>query len=324
MNKAIVTGGAGFIGSNLTSFLLEKGWKVRVIDDFSVGKMENLPQGKKKLEVIKADIRDQKKMEDCFSGFDIVFHLAVQCVRKSIHDPWLVHSVNSSGTLSVLEASRAGKIGKFIYVSSSEVYGTAESTPMDESHPLRPTTMYGASKLSGEQYSLAYFRTYGLKTLVVRPFNTYGYNEHFEGPYGEVIPRFVVRALNGLPLDIFGDGGQTRDFTFVTDTVLGIYLAAGKGKPGEIFNIARGEEISINKLAKLVLKSLSVKVPIKHLNPRPGDVRRHFADPQKAKKDLGFKAKVGIEEGLGKYIEWFKKTMPSPKDALKFYETENW
>lgn len=325
MKKAVVTGGAGFIGSNLVNFLLDNQWVVVVIDDFSVGKEENLPMKNKNLTVVKADIRDKKKMLAETKDCEIIFHLAVQCVRKSIRDPWFVHDVNAGGTLSVLNAALENKVKRFVYVSSSEVYGTGFKVPMDENHPLNPRTIYGASKLAGEYYSLAYWRTYGLPTVVIRPFNTYGYNEHFEGPYGEVIPRFVVRALNGLPLQIFGDGKQTRDFTFVTDTVRGIFAVAEKfWTTGQVYNVARGEEVSIIDLAKKVLKTLKVKVPIEHLSPRPGDVLRHYADTSLVKQEIGFEAKMGIDEGLVEYVKWFKKTIPNSKDALKFYETENW
>lgn len=323
MSKAIVTGGAGFIGSNLTSYLLEEGWTVLVIDDYSVGKRENLPKNKK-LEIIEADIVDKGKMKQIVRDAEVVFHLAVQCVRKSIRDPYLVHDVNSTGTLNVLDAASSNGINKFVYISSSEAYGSAVTVPMGENHPLRPTTIYGASKLTGELYSLAYFRTYNYPALIVRPFNTYGYNEHFEGPYGEVIPRFVVRALNGLPLQIFGDGKQTRDFTFVTDTVNGIYSVYEKGKLGEVYNIARGKEITILDLAQTVLKICKVELPLQYLDPRPGDVSRHFADTSKAEKELGFKTQIDIEEGIKKYLEWFKRVTPDPKEALKYYEEKNW
>lgn len=323
MKRTIVTGGAGFIGSNLVKYLLDKGYKVTVVDDFSVGKKENLPIKHKNLLIIKADVRDRIKMQKLFKGNDIVFHLATQCVRKSIRDPWLVHEVNTSGTLSVLDAALDNKIKKFVYMSSSEAYGTGFKVPMDENHPLNPTTIYGASKLAGEYYTLAYMRTYGLPVCVIRPFNTYGYNEHFEGPYGEVIPRFVIRALNNLPIQIFGDGKQTRDFTFVTDTVKGMLSVALEGKIGETYNIARGQEVSINDLAQIVLETLGLKVPIQHMQDRPGDVLRHYADVRKVKKQLGFSTKIDIKDGVKEYIKWFKNNY-NPKDTLKFYEEKNW
>lgn len=323
MKKAIVTGGAGFIGSNLVKLLLDKDYQVLVIDDLSVGKKENLPINGGSLKFVKEDVRDRKKMLSLIKEADVIFHLAVQCVRKSINDAWLVHSVNTEGTLSVLDAALTNKIKKFVYVSSSEAYGTAEIIPMPESHPLNPTTIYGASKLTGELYTMAYYRTYGLNVSVVRPFNTYGYNEHFEGPYGEVIPRFVVRALNNLPLQIFGDGNQTRDFTFVTDTALGIYLVGEKGKSGETYNIARGQEIKILDLAKITLDLLNKELEIEFLPSRPGDVYRHSASFIKAAMELDYEAQYGIVSGVREYISWFKKNYKA-KEALKFYQETNW
>lgn len=324
MKKVIVTGGAGFIGSNLTALLLKKGYKVFVLDDLSVGKKENLPLKDKRLQFVKANVANRKQMLGLVKNADIVFHLAVQCVRKSIHDPWLVHKVNTEGTLSVLDACLANKIKRFVYVSSSEAYGTAIKVPMSEEHPLNPTTIYGASKLAGELYSQAYLKTYGLDIVIARPFNTYGYNEHFEGPYGEVIPRFVVRAINDLSLQIFGNGKQTRDFTFVEDTARGILLVGEKGKTGEVYNIARGKEVSILQLSGLVLTALGKKVKVEHLSPRPGDVRRHFARTNKSYNRLGFKARYSIEEGVKKYVKWFMEKYPDHKSTLKFYREKNW
>lgn len=323
MSKIIVTGGAGFIGSNLVKLLLTKKNRVMVIDDFSVGKRGNLPKHKN-LEIVKADVRDLKRMKILFKGSDFVYHLAAQCVRKSINDPYLVHSVNTEGTFSVLEAAKINKVKRFVYVSSSEVYGTALKVPMSEEHPLNPTTIYGASKLAGELYSQAYRRAYGLNIVIARPFNTYGYNEHFEGPYGEVIPRFVVRVINNLPVQIFGSGVQTRDFTFVDDTVRGIFLIGEKGISGEVYNIAKGQEVSISRLANLVQKTLKKEVKIEILPSRPGDVKRHFAKITKASRKLGFKARCSIEEGIKKYVKWFRLTYPDYKSTLKFYQDKNW
>lgn len=323
MPKALVTGGAGFIGSNLVTFLLKKGWSVTVIDDLSVGKKENLPKHPQLcLEI--ADIRKFSKMSRLVKGHSVVFHLATQCVRKSINDPFLVHDVNTSGTLSMLEASVGANIEKFVYVSSSEIYGSALQIPMKETHPLNPTTIYGASKLAGEYYARSYLMTHKLPVVIARPFNTYGYNAHFEGVYGEVIPRFVIRALNGLPMQIFGDGKQTRDFTFVSDTVDGLYKIAKVGTTGEIYNLARGEEVSITKLAQTINSLVKKPVGITYLSDRPGDVRRHFADITRAKERLGFVPQIAISDGLKKYISWFQKNIPDIKKAQKLYEEKNW
>lgn len=324
MRKAVVTGGGGFIGSNLVKTLLNSGWSVHVIDDFSVGKKANLPKQNKRLRITVRDIRDARAMQHLLKNSEIVFHLATQCVRKSIHDPYLVHSVNTEGTLSVLEASRINRVHKVLYCSSSEIYGTARTAPMSETHPKNPMTMYAASKLAGEYYSLSYLRTYGLNVVIARPFNTYGYNEHFEGIYGEVIPRFVVRTRNNLPLHIFGDGEQTRDFTFVSDTVEGIISVSEKGKNGEVYNIARGREVSITMLAQKILSVMNKKLPLRYLDERPGDVKRLFADTKKAKKELGFQAKVSLDDGLRQYIDWLIRSNPDPRAALVYYEKKNW
>lgn len=325
--KIVVTGGAGFIGSNLVAELIKNN-QVLVIDNFSVGKKENLLHylGNKNLKIVKVDILDRRKIFNLLRGSDMVFHLAVQCLRKSLTDPVLVHEVNTTGTLNLLLAAHQNKVKRFIYVSSSEVYGTAGKVSMNEEHFLRPTTIYGASKLVGEIYSQVFLEYYGLPVVIVRPFNTYGYYEHFEGPYGEVIPRFVVRILNGLPPVIFGDGKQTRDFIFVTDTVKGLIQVASNSKMiGEVVNIAHGEEVSINRIAEIVLKILGKeKLGKKYLKPRPGDVGRHFADVSKAKKSLGFEAKIGIEEGINKYIDWLIKQRVDFKKMLKLVNQRNW
>ena len=246
--KILVTGGAGFIGSHLVDELVKEN-KVRVIDNFSIGSEKNLEQAKKSrnLKIIKGDITDLPTVKKAISDIDIVFHLAALGVRESINDPFSVHQVNALGTLNLLLEARKNNIERFIYVSSSEVYGTANYVPMDENHPLNPETIYGASKLAGEMYAFSYFRTYRFPSVVIRPFNTYGLRSHFEGPYGEVIPRFVIRALNNLPPIVFGDGKQTRDFTYVTDTVDGIVSASQNDKlVGEVVNIAYGKERRIN------------------------------------------------------------------------------
>jgi len=306
--RVLVTGGAGFIGSNLVDELVKRN-EVIVIDNLSTGHESAISQhyGKRNFKFIRADIRDYKKMEDACKGVEQIYHLAVQCLRVSLYDPDIVHEVNVTGTLNMCKAALKNRVKKFIYISSSEAYGSAQTVPMSELHPTEPTTIYGASKLAGEYYTKAFNRTYGLNTTIVRPFNTYGPREHFEGPYGEVIPKFSVRVLNNKPPLIFGDGNQTRDFTYVSDIVRGIILAANSEELNcDVINIAYGQEVSIKDIAKYVLSYLNSDLKPKYCDPRPGDVLRHYADISKAKNMLKFKPKINIKDGIEMYLDWLK------------------
>jgi UDP-glucose 4-epimerase len=205
------------------------------------------------------------------------------------------------------QAALEASVERFIYISSSEVYGTAKTVPMGEEHPLLPTTPYGASKLAGEAYARSYYLSFGLPVVIVRPFNTYGPREHLEGVYGEVIPRFVLRVMNALPPIIFGDGYQTRDFTEVRDIVRGMRMAAEcDALVGETINIAAGGEVSVNEVARIVIRLVGGKNGLSpvHMEPRPGDVRRHYADIAKAQRTLDFQPEIGIESGIRHYIDW--------------------
>lgn len=325
--RILVTGGAGFIGSNLVKSLILKNNHVSIVDNFSQGSISNLKEVKtnKNLKIVKADILNRPKMLQLTKNIDVIFHLAVQCLRISFENPFLVNEVNTTGTLSILWAGYKNKVKKFLYCSSSEVYGTASTTPMDEDHHLNPTTIYGASKLQGEIYTKCFNDNFGLPTVIVRPFNTYGYNEHFSGPYGEIIPRFIIRVKNSLPPIIYGDGTQTRDFTFVSDTVEGLILAASNDElNGEAINIARGCEVSINEIAKIIIELLDSKTHINYRPSRPHDVKRHFADISKAKKLLKFEPKINIQDGIKKYLEHLNTTGIDFKAALKQIPERNW
>ena len=326
--KVLVTGGAGFIGSNLVDALVaQTNDEIVVLDDLSSGSRTNLAQhaDRERVRIVEGDIRDEALVRDVMRKVELVYHLAVQCLRVSILDQHLVHSVNATGTLNLLIAAREANVSRFVYCSSSEVYGTALRAPMDEEHPLIPTTPYGASKLAGEAYARSFHLTYGLPVVIVRPFNTYGAREHFEGAYGEVIPKFAVRALNGAPLVVFGDGLQTRDFTEVQDTVRGIMLAAAcDAAVGEVVNVARGEEVSINEIARLVLEAVGVEGTIEHAEPRPGDVRRHFADTRRARALLGFEARTGIRDGIAQYVGWLRGSTTDVREMLSREVLFNW
>jgi UDP-glucose 4-epimerase len=320
----LVTGGAGFIGSHLVDALLAAGASVCVLDDFSSGRRENLAEAGRAA-VVTGDVCDERTLDAVLPGVEVVMHLATRCVRLSLSDPGGVHRVNSEGTLRVLMAARRHGAARVVYVSSSEVYGTAVRAPMGEDHPLAPTTVYGATKLAGELYAQAMTRSFGLPTLVVRPFNTYGPRAHFSGVYGEVIPRFTVRLLNGRPPVVFGDGTQTRDFTYVSDTVRGILAAAtAPVADGQVVNIARGEEVSVRRLAELLARAIDPTLAPELSDPRPGDVHRHWADVTRARTRLGFQAEVGIEEGLARYLAWFRQTYPDPAACLRDEAVRNW
>ena len=329
MTNILVTGGAGFIGSNLVHELIKDSQNnIVVLDNFSTGKKENLAliSNNPRLKVIEGDITNKNLVDDITKNIDMIYHLAVQCVRLSFSNPDLVHEVNSTGTLNLLNSAVKNKIKKFVYVSSSESYGTALTNgPMDENHPLRPTTVYGASKAAGELYTIGTHISHNLPMVIIRPFNSYGPYEHYEGVFGEVIPKFIIRAYNDQPLLIHGDGEQTRDFTYVLDTVKGMILAANNDKLiGQAVNIAYGREVSINNIAKAVLKATGKTVPVEHTPNRPGDVRRHFADITKAKSVLGFKPEMLLEEGIVKYINWLKNQNFDFKKALTEEVPYNW
>ncbi len=306
-SDVLVVGGAGFIGSALVRELAQS-HKVRVLDDMSTGKASNV-QGVDNVELIEGSLLDRALVAETFKGIDVVFHLACLGVRHSIHSPERNHEVNATGTLQLLEAARSSGISRFIYTSTSEVYGTAISVPMPESHPTLPHTVYGGSKLAGEAYVRAYHSTYGMPTVVLRPFNAYGPRSHHEGDSGEVIPKFMLRAMNGLPPLIFGDGTQTRDFTYVEDTARGIAATAEVPEAvGQTINLGSGSETPISDLAELVLNATGRSdVKPEHRPERPGDILRLVADSSLASKLLGWRPAIDLNTGIIKLLEWHKE-----------------
>jgi UDP-glucose 4-epimerase len=306
---ALVTGGAGFIGSHLVD-ALARTCRVVVLDDLSTGKAENLAhhRDRDRVRLVQGDVRDQAAVAGLLRGVDVVFHLACRGVRHSIGNPIENSQVNATGTLVLLEEARRVGVGRFVHVSSSEVYGTARAAPMDEDHPCYPETVYGAAKLAGEAYSRAYFRTYGLPTTVVRPFNNFGPRSHHEGDCGEVIPRFAVWALNGMPPVIFGDGTQTRDFIYVEDTAHWLCrVAECEALVGETVNLGSGTETSVKELAALVCEEAGQPgLAPRFLPSRPGDVMRHLAGVARARATLGFATRTSLREGVRKLLGHLK------------------
>ncbi len=317
--RALVTGGAGFIGSELTSQLVAGGWRVVVLDDLSTGhrhNLEDVPAGA--VEIVVGDVRDRRLVGALASRVDVIFHLACLGVRHSLAAPRANADVNATGTLVVLEAARAARVARVVHVSSSEVYGTARAVPMAEDHPTEPTTVYGASKLAGESYARAYHGSFGLPVAIVRPFNAFGPRAHHEGMSGELIPRFVLRALAGRPLVIFGDGGQSRDFTYVADTARAIRLAAETpGAVGETLNVGAGREITVDALARRIAAAIGCDgVVVRHDAPRPGDVRRLRADAARAERVLGYRPTVDLTEGLRRTVAWYRQHAVDPEKLV--------
>jgi UDP-glucose 4-epimerase len=322
----LVTGGAGFIGSELVRQLHARGDRVLIVDNLVNGRRENVADVLgDRVALNRADIRDVDPLRELLPRVRTVFHLACLGVRHSIHAPQENHDVNATATLRLLQACREAGVPRFVYVSSSEVYGTARWVPMTEDHPTLPCTVYGASKLAGECYARAYFRTYAYPTVVVRPFNTYGPRGHHEGDSGEVIPKFLLRALAGRPLVVFGDGAQTRDFTFVSDTAAGILLAGEHdASAGETINLGSGREISINDLARMVGAVTGRAVVIKHDAPRPGDVLRLCADVARASSLLRYSPHVSLEEGLRGLMAWYGSIGVGADALLEREVVHNW
>lgn len=325
--KVAVTGGAGFIGSHLVDQLLAAGNEVTVIDDLSSGSRENLAPhaSSPMLRLATVSILDTGALEKALEGAQYVFHLATRNVRLSLRQPSIVHQINVDGTYNVLRAAAACGARRLLYCSSSEVYGTATAVPLPEECEFRPRTIYGASKLAGEYYAQVFHRSGWLETLVARPHNTYGPRGHYAFDRGELIPRLIVRALAGLPPVIFGDGAQTRDFTYVEETALCLAaLMAHEPAAGGTFNVCRGEEVTIKDIALRIAKLAGLECAPLFLPPRPQDVRRLLGDPSRLRRTLGRSPAIGIGEGLERTVDWYRRNVRITEPLLASMQPENW
>lgn len=294
--KALVTGGAGFIGSHLVERLLKGGHDVIVLDNFSTGRLENLFAclSNDRLELKKVDVSNFQKIKDYFKGVDWVFHLAALAdIVPSIQNPLKYHKFNVEGTVSVLEAARRAGVKRFVYAASSSCYGIPEIYPMPETAEIRPQYPYALTKYIGEQYVLHWGKVYKLPVISLRLFNVYGLRSRTTGAYGAVFGVFLAQKLAGKPFTVVGDGTQTRDFTFVTDVVEAFILAAKSKLRNEVFNVGSGNHYSVNKLIELLGGGRVV-----HLPKRPGEPDCTFADISKIVRRLGWKPKVSFEKGV--------------------------
>lgn len=307
MRRVLVTGGAGFIGSHIVEELLRGGASVRVLDNFSSGKGENLGTFRGHLEILDGDLRDAQTVKSAMQDMELVFHLAAfVSVPQSMADPETCFAVNVAGTVTLLEAARQAGVYKVVLSSSTAVYGDTDKFPTDEETPLKPLSPYALSKQVNELYARFYTRSFNLPVVALRYFNVYGPRQRPDSDYAAAIPIFVRHLAAGEPIAIHGDGKQSRDFIFVKDVVRANLMAAESDVAGEAFNICTGRETTLLDLLE-ELSELSPRQPeVRFEAPRPGDIYRSAGNPQKAATSFGFRAQTSLADGLAQTTEWMK------------------
>ena len=309
MSRYVVTGGAGFIGSALVRSLLLRGdSEVRVIDNLLTGFERNLEEVRSRIQFFRTDIRDYAALAPVMRAADVVFHLAaIPSVPRSIHDPVPSHEVNIDGTFNVLRACAEAKVQRMVYAASSSAYGDTEVLPKVETMLPRPKSPYAAQKLAGEYYASVFHSCFGIETVALRFFNVYGERQDPSSPYSGVLSLFLQALIERRSPTIFGDGNQTRDFTYVEDVVaLCAKAAAAPGVAGKVYNAGNGNRYSLNEVWALLQKIEGVTLPAKFAPPRPGDVRDSQADTTAARRDLGHAPQYTLEEGLRRTLAWFR------------------
>ncbi|MDX9702724.1 MAG: SDR family oxidoreductase [Candidatus Auribacterota bacterium] len=312
MSKFLVTGGAGFIGSNIVKYILRNDiGSVRIIDDLSSGKMKNIEPVMDSIEFIKGSIEDTKCVEKAVDGVDYVLHLAaIPSVPRSVEHPRMTNDANITGTLNMLIGARDAGVKRFVFSSSSSIYGDSEVMPKVETMTPNPISPYGIHKLTGEYYCKVFYQLYGLQTVSLRYFNVFGPSQDPNSEYAAVIPKFITMVLNDKSPTIFGDGEQTRDFTYVENVIKANLCATqadlGSGY-GDVFNIACGTRISLNDLVSSINAILGKNIDPVHLDPRPGDIKHSLAGVKKAAEKLKYTPDISLEKGIEMTIEWYKK-----------------
>ena len=304
--KTLVTGGAGFIGSNIVRLLLTEGHDVTVLDNFLSGYRCNLKPFPS-VRLIEGDVRNADAVIQAAEGVEVIFHLAASVGNtRSIEHPIEDSEINMLGTLQILEAARLHEVRKVIFSSSAGIFGELKTLPIREDHPVEPDSPYGASKLAGEKLCLAYNKLYRMEVVCLRYFNVYGVNQRYDA-YGNVIPIFAHRMLSEIPVVIFGDGEQTRDFANVHDVAQANYKAALADGVSGAFNIGSGTRITINRLVELMQDASGTKPTVEYGLPRKGDVRNSLADISAARDAFGYEPVVDLEEGLAEYMGWMRE-----------------
>jgi UDP-glucose 4-epimerase len=309
-DRAVVAGGAGFIGSHLTDYLLDKNIEVTVLDNFSTGSKSNLHNSHTNLKIVKVDVCDQKQIEPFIRQADIVFDLAaIVGVEIATTLPIEVLDNNIESTKSIIRSSLDSNVKKIIFASSSEVYGNSMISPLTEDLPLSPISHYGVSKIVGESYLKAFWEKYGLQSSIIRYFNVYGPRQSIT-PLSYVVPSFIHYALHQEPIRIYGSGQQTRDYTYITDAVEGTYLIAESGRgQATPYNISTNTETSLLELAKVVCKTVGNECKISNVEERKFDISRRCGDFSKAQKEVGYLAKIELKEGLRRTVEYYRNLM---------------
>ncbi|RMF94525.1 MAG: SDR family oxidoreductase [Candidatus Schekmanbacteria bacterium] len=301
----LVTGGAGFIGSNICDELAKRGWKTRVFDNLSTGKSENLKHLEGKIEFIRGDLRNMEEVKSAVKNVDMIFHLAaLPSVIRSVQDPITSNSANIDGTLNLLVAARDAGVRRIIFAGSSSAYGDTEEDSKYEEMKPSPLSPYAITKVTGEYYCKVFSNLYGIETVILRYFNVFGPRQDPSSPYSGVISIFVKKMKSGERPTIFGNGKQSRDFTFVKNVVNANMLASEKeGISGEIINIACGKRVTVNQLVDELNEILGTNIKPIYADPRPGDILHSLADIRKAERLLGYKPEVHFKEGLRKTVE---------------------
>lgn len=305
--KVLVTGGAGFIGGHLVDALLAQGADVRVIDNFSTGRRENLAHNLSRIELVEGDIVDPEACDRAMHGREVVFHeAAIPSVARSVRDPIASNRANVGGTAQVLDSARRAGVRKLVYAASSSAYGDTPVLPKVETMTPAPLSPYAVSKLTGEHYVTVFGRLYGFETVSLRYFNVFGPRQDPNSEYAAVIPKFITLLLGGESPTINGDGEQTRDFCFIENTVSANLLAAKVRTHGEVVNVACGARISLNELLRRINALLGTDVKAVYGPGRPGDVRDSLADIRAAQSLLGYEVKFDVQAGLEKTLRWFQ------------------
>lgn len=309
MRTCLVTGGAGFIGSNIVDALLRRGDRVRVLDNFSTGREENLAEVGCKIEAVAGDVSDAATVNRLMQGVDVVFHqAALASVPRSVEAPLESHAACATGTVTVLDAARRAGVRRVVFAASSSAYGDLAHSAKRESDLPQPLSPYAAAKLASEAYCQAFYHTYKLETVCLRYFNVFGPRQDPMSPYSAVIPLFITWMLDGQRPKVYGDGGQTRDFTFIENVVEANLLASeAPGAAGQVFNVANGRSTSLLELIDALNRLLGTNLAAEHLPPRPADIRDSMADIALARKILGYEPKVGFEEGLRRSIDYYRQ-----------------